>query len=123
MLSDLIVNVHRKETPNVGDLRSAPLEHFSVSSKQRIIEVSGWKREDAEKRRRWEDVFFAAKGVVYGGGGLMEFEKYESSLEFVSRNKTKCVIRRWTQQPEGLLVKSKAAIQDGLFGIRSSWLS
>lgn len=91
-LSDLIVNVHRKETPNVGDLRSAPLGYFDISPNQRLLEISGWRREDAEDRKRWLDVFYEAKGVIYGGGGLMEFEKYESSLNFVAENKKKCVI-------------------------------
>ncbi len=91
-MSNLIVNIHRKETPNVGDLRSAPLQYFSISPKQKIIEVTGWKREDETKRENWLNVFSRAKGIIYGGGGLMEFEKYEASMRFVAENKAKCVI-------------------------------
>ena len=76
----------------MGDQRSAPLNYFDISERQRTMEITGWKREDEKMRLKWMEQFSLAAGIIYGGGGLMEFEKYESSLRFVADNKKKTVI-------------------------------
>lgn len=68
-----------------------PLQYFTISDNQKILEVLGWKRQEPESSQRWLDIFYDYKGAIYGGG-LMEFEKYESSINFVVENKKKCVI-------------------------------
>lgn len=91
-MTNLIVNLHRRETPNIGDLRSAPLEYFTISEHQRTIELTGWSREDERRRQSWLTVINEAKGYILGGGGLMEFEKHQPSLAFLAAQRKKSVI-------------------------------
>lgn len=74
-----ILNLYRKDTMNVGDLKSSPFDHF---------ELPGWnviRRDildsiDEAKRADWEASFDAADCVVVGGGGLLDIDYFEPSL-------------------------------------------
>jgi hypothetical protein len=75
-----IVNVHRRETANRGDLASGPHNYFPGML---ALELTGWKRPDDVRREPWLASVRAADIVILGGGGLLEFEKHRDSLDFV----------------------------------------
>lgn len=47
------------------------------------MEITGWNREDEKKRDNWLHFIQASKGIIVGGGGLMEFPKHRPSLDFI----------------------------------------
>lgn len=75
-----ILNIHRRDTPNRGDLASGPHNYFAD---QHPLEISGWKSADKKKREKWFSEYDSADLIVLGGGGLLEFPKYEDSVRFV----------------------------------------
>ena len=74
-----ILNLHRLNSKNIGDLKSSPFEYF---------EVPGWtvKRRDVLDaidpafRSEWEADFDPANCVVVGGGGLFEIDYFAPAL-------------------------------------------
>lgn len=56
------------------------------------MDVTGWKRENLVNRKKWLDRFYAARTVIVGGGGLLEFEKYFDTIDFIQANKKNAVI-------------------------------
>ncbi len=87
-----LINLHRRQTSNIGDITSAPLGYFTLSTDQQLMEISGWGHENAARRQKWLAQFERGRGIILGGGGLMEYEKVRPSFEFVARSGRKAVI-------------------------------
>jgi hypothetical protein len=89
----LIVNLHRKDTPNRGDVAAAPGLYLDWPGHEiRVAEITGWKYKEEARRDHWLDLVSRADMVIVGGGGLLEFDKHRDSMEFVAALNAKKVI-------------------------------
>lgn len=75
-----IVNLHRRDTPNRGDVASGVHNYFPNI---RPMELTGWKYENPARREKWRSICENAELVIVGGGGLLEFDKHRDSIEYV----------------------------------------
>lgn len=78
----MIVNVHRRKTPNQGDLASAPLKYIesSVSSDEEcfvdILDCDG-------TNERVGEILSRSDLIVFGGGGLLDNKKFIPSFDYI----------------------------------------
>lgn len=72
----MLVNVHRKKTPNQGDLASAPLRYFNHQVQPIYIDIL----DCAEPTDGIRDYLDQASSIVLGGGGLIDNIKFGSAL-------------------------------------------
>ncbi len=79
-----IINLHRKNTSNRGDIASGPLQYLSDAPEWQSLDITGWKQADESRRANWLALYNSAKLIVVGGGGLLEFDKHADSLDFIS---------------------------------------
>lgn len=77
-----LVNVHRVDRKNVGDMASSPLNYFDFPSSKRIDIMS------IKKARQLD------RHVIVGGGGLLARSYFDSQMEFVAAN-TKGKLISW----------------------------
>jgi hypothetical protein len=83
----MIINLHRMNTNNIGDLLSAPSLYFSLGDR---MEIMGWKpteNPDRESRIAWKEKFLSATSIVIGGGGLLCSEFFEPAIRYILDNK------------------------------------
>ena len=79
-----IVNIHRKDTDNIGDIYSSPLNYYNFDQPELRIDI--WN--DIEKYN------FEADNVIVGGGGLLSHEEFLPSIEKLIRLKKDKKIKR-----------------------------
>ncbi|MBB3387222.1 polysaccharide pyruvyl transferase family protein (plasmid) [Rhizobium sp. WW22] len=81
-----ILNLHRLNSRNIGDLKSSPFEYF---------DIPGWTVEyrdildavDPTSRDGWEVDFDTADCVVIGGGGLLDIDYFAPALTEIYRRR------------------------------------
>ncbi len=84
-----IVNIHRKKTPNLGDLASAPAKYFIKSKNGIFIDILDCETPDA----RISGLLESADFLIIGGGGLLANPKFSLALENIIYNyAAKCII-------------------------------
>ena len=80
----MIVNLSRRTTQNIGDLRSAPARYFPFLSGSTALDLVDW-----EKKNRnigiEEDPLRSATGIIVGGGGLLANDYFVPALERIWR--------------------------------------
>lgn len=83
----MLVNLHRVNTKNVGDLMCAPALYFPDLFSDRL-EILGFKEgEHPEGKRNWRSRFDVAKAFAVGGGGLLEIDFFAPALDYLFANK------------------------------------
>lgn len=80
-----IINIHRKATPNRGDLASAPCQYFPQLNEAINMDILGYKDTNEEKREKWLSRLNAADLVILGGGGLLSMPKFAEGIELVCK--------------------------------------
>ncbi len=109
----MIVNVHRKDTPNRGDLASAPLRYFQ--SDQRIIYLDILAPKNSEKAR---GLCEQADFIIIGGGGLLDNLKFDGEINFLTSLYGKKVIV-WGVGSNSVTSDCKTNLDSALFvGVR-----
>ncbi len=74
-----IVNIHRKKTPNQGDLASAPLKYFNLPFDPVYFDIL----DCFNPSNRIRQLLDKAEYLVIGGGGLLDNPKFHGSLDFL----------------------------------------
>lgn len=85
-----ILNLHRRNTANVGDLKCAPYLYFPELLGGDAKEILGFRQADAPNtadRVAFKEAFSVADVVIIGGGGLLEIDFFEPALRFLNENK------------------------------------
>lgn len=86
----MLINLHRLNTSNVGDLACAPALYFEELSSCQRMEILGWKASetpDNQARKEWKERFSEAHGFIVGGGGLLECDFFDSGFEHLLKNR------------------------------------
>ncbi|WP_457091413.1 hypothetical protein [Microvirga sp. P5_D2] len=86
----MLINLHRLNTKNVGDLVCAPANYYSNQGGFSSADILGWRSSETplvEDRKRWKETFAEAKGFVVGGGGLLHISFFEPALKYLFENK------------------------------------
>lgn len=78
----MILNIHRKKTPNRGDLSSAPCLYFSDAENIIFADVLDCDGRDSRINKYLCD----AEIIVFGGGGLLDHPKFDDSLCYILEN-------------------------------------
>lgn len=78
----MIINVFRKETPNRGDLASAPMNYVVSTHKICSLDV----QECDGSASKNESLLASANAIIIGGGGLLDFEKFDAALKNILSN-------------------------------------
>lgn len=76
----MILNVHRTNTPNCGDIASGPLRYVSGRSKSTFLDLLRCSGEDASATTLLD----SAELIVLGGGGLLDHQKFEPHIRFLT---------------------------------------
>ena len=86
----MLINLHRANTQNIGDLMSAPAHWFEPLGDQNRMEILGfraWENSSPEDAAVWRERFEAAKGFVVGGGGLLNIDFFKPGLDYLFNHK------------------------------------
>lgn len=86
----MIVNILRTNTPNIGDLLSAPSLYFAELSDAPRMEVRGFLAHEAgshEAAREWHRLLRSATGIIVGGGGLLGNDFFDRPLDYLFEHK------------------------------------
>lgn len=86
----MIINLHRTNTTNVGDLMSAPSLYFEALKDVPRLELLGFQEaenKDATQRAAWKAAVSGADTIIVGGGGLLGIDFFRPGLEYLFRNK------------------------------------
>lgn len=78
----MIVNVHRKNTPNRGDLESAPCKYLVPQTDIHYIDIL----ECRENNEKVVSLLEKASIIIYGGGGLLDHDKFRDNFEFLKNH-------------------------------------
>ncbi|MCI9868807.1 polysaccharide pyruvyl transferase family protein [Rhizobium skierniewicense] len=74
-----ILNLHRRNTSNVGDIKTSPFDYFSNKGwtvrKHDLLDC-----QNESSRESWERSFNDAECIVIGGGGLLDIDFFEGAL-------------------------------------------
>lgn len=76
-----IVNIHRRDTPNQGDLASAPLKYFKLRNRPVYLDILSCHKPS----ERILDLLYSADYIVIGGGGLLDIQKFHGSIDFLAK--------------------------------------
>ncbi|THF48083.1 polysaccharide pyruvyl transferase family protein [Allorhizobium terrae] len=82
----LILNIHRSNTSNIGDIKSSPFNFFDVPGWD-IVRHDILESVNSNHRAQWEASFDAADCVVIGGGGLFGIDFFEPALNEAYRRR------------------------------------
>lgn len=89
----MILNLHRMNTENIGDIKCSPTHYFNELKENCIeSEILGFKHSETpntSERALWEENFNDADSIIIGGGGLLEIDFFEPAFEFIYKNKKK----------------------------------
>lgn len=89
MPTSKVLNLHRRNTNNVGDLRCAPYLYFDELLGDHALEILGFRQADQpdkQLRLQFREVFSEAEVIVVGGGGLLEIDFFKPAFEFFRNN-------------------------------------
>jgi Rps23 Pro-64 3,4-dihydroxylase Tpa1-like proline 4-hydroxylase len=74
----MIVNIFRKNTPNRGDLASAPLQYLSHETDVRYLDIL-----QVLDNPKIKLILDNAEFIVIGGGGILNHDKFSDSFNFL----------------------------------------
>ncbi len=80
---DVIINLHRTNTNNVGDLKCSPVGYFDFLRDAQQLDILAFKQSEtpsAEARREWLATVSEAEMIIVGGGGLLGIDFFEPGL-------------------------------------------
>lgn len=77
----VIVNVHRRQTPNCGDQVSGPLPYLESKQKKVFVDIM---RCDGSVETVNEQLS-RAKLIIVGGGGLLDMPKFGPAISFLAQ--------------------------------------
>ncbi|MDF1576530.1 MAG: polysaccharide pyruvyl transferase family protein [Bacteroidales bacterium] len=80
--SDGIINIHRLNTTNSGDLKCAPYLYFPELNKFAKLDILGYLGRDLRKTRRWTKSVLN-RDIVLGGGGLLDRDSFFHSIDMM----------------------------------------
>ena len=80
--SDGIINIHRLNTTNSGDLKCAAYQYFPELSKFAKIDILGYLGSDLRKTKRWTKSVLH-NNIVLGGGGLFDRDSFLHSIDMM----------------------------------------
>jgi hypothetical protein len=89
-LTGKVLNLHRLNTNNVGDLRCAPHLYFPELLGSDAREILGFRSADApirEERVAFNTAFSDADTIVVGGGGLLEIDFFQPFFTYLADKK------------------------------------
>lgn len=86
-----IINLHRVNTQNLGDLICAPALYFNELQDVPRLEILGFEVQEnpEEKVEDWLAKFNTADHIIIGGGGLLGIDFFKRALNFIFSNKKK----------------------------------
>lgn len=93
-----ILNLHRRNTSNIGDLMCAPYLYFPSLLGTTAAEILGFRRaeeESAEQRQRFDRTFATADLIVIGGGGLLEIDFFAPFFDYLKSRRTTQKVVIW----------------------------
>jgi hypothetical protein len=70
----MIVNLHRVNTKNIGDLMCAPYRYFAFLQNSPVLDLIGFKEGESptlDDRKEWAKQVAQAGALIIGGGGLL----------------------------------------------------
>ncbi|MEQ5788193.1 hypothetical protein J3454_09835 [Erythrobacter sp. NFXS35] len=85
-----IINYHRVNTSNIGDLICAPALWFPELAEVGREEILGFKRDESpsiEAVAAWKERLGNADLLIVGGGGLLEIDFFRRGLQFLAENR------------------------------------
>jgi hypothetical protein len=87
-----VVTLNRRITKNAGDLSSGPAQYFPDYANAPQAELTNWNHKTIGERKKWLEKVSAADLVIVGGGGLLEWDKYQPSFDVIRFLNKKAVI-------------------------------
>jgi exopolysaccharide biosynthesis predicted pyruvyltransferase EpsI len=87
-----IVNIHRKNTPNRGDLASAPFKYFSQLKDTVNVDILEYRNPNDVNQKKFLSLYEEANLVILGGGGLLEMPKFQESVDFICTSRNNKVV-------------------------------
>lgn len=85
-----IINYHRLNTNNIGDLICAPALWFpelAGASREEILGFKGTENTSVTAAKRWKKRLAEADLLIIGGGGLLEIDFFRSGLQMISEGR------------------------------------
>ncbi|MBR0670931.1 polysaccharide pyruvyl transferase family protein [Neoroseomonas soli] len=85
-----VLNLHRRSTSNVGDLRCAPYLYFPQLLGTDALDILGFRsadEPDPARRRAFKEAFAAAGAIIVGGGGLFEIDFFAPAFAFIAEHR------------------------------------
>lgn len=85
-----VLNLHRMQTENVGDLVCAPYLYFPEilgTDAREILSFHQGTEPDRPSRIVFNEAFAAARTIVFGGGGLLEIDFFAPALAYMAEKK------------------------------------
>ncbi len=78
----MLLNVHRINTPNQGDVASGPLRYVQGPSKMAFADIM----DCLGRGSKAETQLAKASLIVFGGGGLIDLEKFNDGFRYLAEN-------------------------------------
>jgi hypothetical protein len=72
----MLVNIHRIESANVGDLMSSPLRYFNFPTNTQVIDIMNV-----------NDTVIFKNDILIGGGGLIARDFFAEKMNYIAANK------------------------------------
>lgn len=82
------MNIHRKKTPNLGDLSSASLKYFKKTKNSTFLDILDCEQPD----ERISSILNVADYLIIAGGGLLENPKFSAALEYLVKKYSSKII-------------------------------
>lgn len=87
----MIINAHRSNVKNIGDLLSSPLHYYNFNQKTLVLDIHDHinKIELISKGMR---LLPLTTNIIIGGGGLLDNEFFEESIQKLNKLKVNSII-------------------------------
>lgn len=87
----MIVNAHRSNVKNIGDLLSSPLNYFNFKQRSIVLDIHDEIRK-IELVSKISRLLPAGVTIIVGGGGLLDNEFFEEQIHRINKLKVKNII-------------------------------
>ncbi|WP_075603542.1 polysaccharide pyruvyl transferase family protein [Saccharicrinis aurantiacus] len=78
-----VINLHRCDTENVGDLVCAPYLYFEELSQFKIVDILGSSIQNPTKALSWyKSIMY--NDIILGGGGLLDRASFKETIGFIN---------------------------------------
>ena len=93
-----VVNLHRYDVNNVGDMYCAP-HHYFEELKGKYLDIFDYKSKDSDVRNKWVEKV-SNNSLIIGGGGLLNYHGFEKQMKLFEKlgeiGKKNCCVGSWT---------------------------